>query len=77
MINFYVQPEISAHNSALSISLCVRMGSINGFIVDWTRYLSYFHVINQSGNALHSSQLDEVFNISKRPLTDLHYIFKK
>ncbi len=49
-----------AHISTPGILLCVKMGSMNGFIVDCSRYLSCFHIINQSGNALQSSQSEEV-----------------
>ncbi len=42
------------------ILLCVKMGSMNGFIVDCSRYLVWFPIINQSGNALLASQSEEV-----------------
>ncbi len=53
-------PEMSAHINTPSILFCVRTGSMNGFIVDYSRYLSCFHIINQSGNALQPSQSEEV-----------------
>ncbi len=77
LINVYVQLQISANTSAPSVLFCGRTGSMNGFIVDCSRYLSYFRVIDQAGNALQSNQSEKAFNMLKRLLTDLHYRFKK
>ncbi len=41
-------------------TLCVKMGSMNGFIADCSRYVFWFHIISQSGNALLASQSGEV-----------------
>ncbi len=65
MINFYVQQEHSAHISTPGILLCVKMGSMNRFIVDCSRYLFWFHIVNQSGNALLASQSEEVTSSSQ------------
>ncbi len=51
LINFHVQPSLFAHISASGVLLCVKTGSINGFITDCSRYVFWFH-ISQSGNAL-------------------------
>ncbi len=68
LVEFYVQLISSAHISAPGILLCVKMGTTNRFIVDCSRYLSCFHIINQSGNALiQSSQSEEV-------LLSLHFL---
>ncbi len=67
LITFYVQLEISVHIRTSSVLFCARTDNVKGFIVDYSRYPSYFHVSNQSGNALQSSQSEEVFNILKRP----------
>ncbi len=40
--------------------LCVKMGSVNGFILDCSMYLFWFHIINKSRNALLASQSEEV-----------------
>ncbi len=45
--------------------LCVKTGSINGFIVDCSTYLFWFHIIDQSGNALLASQSEEVTTSSQ------------
>ncbi len=77
LINYYVQPDIYVHISTPSVLFCVRMGSMNGFFVDYSKYLSYFHVIDQSGNALQSNQSEEVFNVLKRLPIDLQHRFQK
>ncbi len=56
MINVYVQQVCSEHIGAPGILLCVKMGSMNGFIVDCSRYSFLFHIISQSGNTLLASQ---------------------
>ncbi len=56
LINFHVQPSLFVSG----VLLCVKMGCINGFIVDCSRYLFWFHIIRQSGNALLASQSEEV-----------------
>ncbi len=56
LINFHVQPSIFAHISASGDLLCVKMGSMNGFIADCSRYVFWFHIISQSENAVLASQ---------------------
>ncbi len=56
LINFHVQPSLFAHISASGVLLCV----MNGFIADCSRYMFWFHIIGQSGNALMASQSEEV-----------------
>ncbi len=34
LINFHVQPSLFAHISTSSVLLCVKTGSMNGFIAD-------------------------------------------
>ncbi len=53
------------------ILLCVEMGSLNMFIVDCSRYLFWFHIINQSQNALLASQLEEVIISSQFQVVDI------
>ncbi len=48
-------PEYLSHFGVL---LRVKMGNMNGFIVDCSSNLPCFHIINQSENALQSSQSD-------------------
>ncbi len=60
LINFHVQPSLFAHISASGVLLCVKTGSMNGFIADCSRYMFWFHIISQSGNALLASQSEEV-----------------
>ncbi len=59
-INFHVQPSLFAHISASDVLLCVKMGSMNVFIADCSRYVFWFHIISQSGNAVLASQSEEV-----------------
>ncbi len=59
-INFHVQPALFAHISTSGVLLCVKTGSMNGFIVDCRRYLFWFHIISQSRNALLASQSEDV-----------------
>ncbi len=49
--------------------------SMDGFIVDCSRYLSYLQFINKSENALQSNQSEEVIHILKRSSTDVHQRF--
>ncbi len=60
LIYFYVQPSLFAHISASGVLLCVKIGCMNGFIADCSRYVFWFHIISQSGNALLASQSEEV-----------------
>ncbi len=53
-----------AHISTSSILLCAKMDNINGFVVDCSRYMSCFHIINQSRNVLQISQSEEVLSSS-------------
>ncbi len=55
MIKCYVQLVMFAHISVPGVLLCVKIGSMNGFIGDCSRYLSCVHNINLLGNALRSS----------------------
>ncbi len=57
LINFHVQSSLFAHISASGILLCVKM---DGFIANCGRYVFWFHIISQSGNALLASQSEEV-----------------
>ncbi len=50
------------------ILLCVKTKCMNMFIVDCSRYLFWFHIINQSGNALLTIQSEEVTSSS-------HFLF--
>ncbi len=59
-VYFYVHLVNSAHIRAPCILLCGKTGCMNRFIVDCRRYLFWFHIINQSGNALLASQSEEV-----------------
>ncbi len=47
LINFHVQPSLFAHISASGVLLCVKTGSMNGFIADCSRYVFWFHIISQ------------------------------
>ncbi len=60
LINFHVQLSLFAHISTSGVLLCVKMGNMNGFIADCRRYVFWFHIISQSGNALVASQSEEV-----------------
>ncbi len=60
LINFHVQPSLFAHISASGVLLCVKTGSMNRFIADCSRYVFWFHIISQSGNAVLGSQSGEV-----------------
>ncbi len=46
LINFDVQPSLFAPISASGVLLCVKMGSMNGFIADCSRYVFWFHIIS-------------------------------
>ncbi len=59
-INFHVQPSLFAHISASGVLLCVKMGNMNEFITDCSRFVFWFHIISQSGNALLASQSEEL-----------------
>ncbi len=71
LINFHVQPSLFAHISAYGVLLCVKMGSMNGFIADCSRYMFWFHIISQSGNALIASQSEEVTIVGCGQVVDI------
>ncbi len=60
LIDFHVQPSLFVHIIASGVLLCVKTGSMNGFSADCSRYVFWFHIISQSGNALLASQSEEV-----------------
>ncbi len=64
-INFSMFSCILHTSVRHGILLCVKMGRINRFIVDCRMYLFWFHIINQSGNALLASQSEEVTTSSQ------------
>ncbi len=64
MFNFYVQQVHSTHISTPVTLLCFKTDSMNGFIVDCSKYLFWFHIINQSGNAVLVSLSEEVTSTS-------------
>ncbi len=55
----------SSHISTRDILLCVKMGSMNGFIIYCSSYLFSFHIINQTGDALLASQSEKVTSSSQ------------
>ncbi len=71
LINFDVQPSLFAHISASGVLLCVKMGSINGFIADCSRYVFWFHFISQSGNALLANQSEEMTIVGCGQVVDI------
>ncbi len=66
-----VQRVYYAHISPPGIFLCVKMGNMNEFVGDSSNYLFWFHIINQSGNALLASQSEEVTSSSHFRAVDL------
>ncbi len=56
MIHFYISSRRVVYASLHLAPSCVITGSMDGLVVDCSRYLSYFHVINQSEYALQTNQ---------------------
>ncbi len=71
LINFHVQPSLFAHISASGVLLCIKMGSMNRFIADCSRYVFWFHIISKSGNAVLASQSEEVIIAGSGQVVDI------
>ncbi len=71
LINFHVQRSLFTHINTSGVLLCFKMGIMNGFITDCSRYVFWFHIISQSGNALQASQSEKVTIVGCGQVVDI------